>query len=95
MDCNPVANFIIAPPFYVDGINKLADDNNYMRFDLWPLLKGLDDSVDVHKHGSMLPNSKQAIGDHSQNVQAGGRTTRSSKQKLADTSLSGHPPLSG
>jgi hypothetical protein len=95
VECNADANIIIPPPFYVEDIRKLADDNNYLRFGLWPLLKGLVDSFDVHKHGSVLPNSKQAIGDHSQNVQAGGRTTRSSKLKLADTSLSGHPPLSG
>ena len=95
VDCNRDANIIIPPPFYVEQITKLVDDNNYLRFGLWPILKGLGDSLDVQKHGSVLPNTKQAIGDHSRNVHAGGRTTRSSKMKPADTSLSGHPPLSG
>jgi hypothetical protein len=79
----------------VEDLTKLADDNNYLRFGLWPLLEGLGDSIDVHKHGSVLPNTKEATGDQSGNVQAGGRTTRSSKMKLADTFLTGHPPLSG
>ena len=95
VDCNPAANIIMPPAFYVEDITKLADDNNYLRFGLWPILKGVVGSVDVHQHGSVLPNTKQAIGDTSRNVQAGGRTTRSSKMKLPDTSLSGHPPLLG
>ena len=95
VECNRDANIIIPPPFYVEDLTKLADDNNYLRCGLWPLLEGLGDSIDVHKHGSVLPNTKEATGDQSRNVQAGGRTTRSSKMKLGDTFLTGHPPLSG
>ena len=95
VECNPVANFIIPPPFYVDGINKLADDNNYLRHELWPILKGLVDSHDVHNHASVLPNTQPTIADHSRSEHTGGRTTRSSKMKLPETSLSGHPPMSG
>ena len=95
VDCNPPANIINPPAFYVEDMTKLADDNNYLRFGLWPILEGLLGSVDVHVHGSVLPHKKQAIGEHSRNVPAGGRTTRSSKMKLPDTTLSGHPPLAG
>jgi hypothetical protein len=95
VDCNPEANIIIPPTFYVEDITKIADDNNYLRCGLWPILQGLVGSVDVHQQGSVLPNTKKAIGDTLQNVHAGGRTTRSSKMKLSETSLSGHPPLSG
>jgi hypothetical protein len=58
VDCNPIANIIIPPAFYVEDITKLAYDNNYMRFGLWPILKGLVGSLDVHQHGSVLPNTK-------------------------------------
>ena len=95
VDCNPVANIIIPPPFYVEGMTKLADDNNYLRKDLWPLLKGLVGNIDVHKFRSVLPKTKQAVGEEVQNVHAVGRTTRSSKMKLSNTSMSGHPKLSG
>ena len=95
VDCNPIANIIIPPAFYVEDMRKLADDNSYLRYGLWPILKGLVGSPNVNQRGSVLPNTKQAIGDHSRNEQAGGRTTRSSKMKLPEQSLSGHPPLSG
>ena len=80
MDCNPEANIIIPPAFYVEDITKLADDNNYLRCGLWPILQGLVGSVDVHQQGSVLPNTKQAIGDTSQNVHAGGRSTLSTSE---------------
>ena len=95
VECNRDANIIIPSPFYVEDLTKLADDNNYLRSGFWPLLEVLCDSLDVQKHGSVLHNTKQAIGDQSRNVHVGGRTTRSSKMKLADTSFTGHPPLSG
>ena len=80
VDCNPEANIIIPPAFYVEDITKLADDNNYLRCGLWPILQGLVGSVDVHQQGSVLPNTKQAIGDTSQNVHAGGRSTLSTSE---------------
>ena len=78
VDYNPIANITIPHAFYVEDITKLTDDNNYLRFGLWPILKGLVGSHDVHQHGSLLPNTKQAIGDHLRNVHTGGRTTKSS-----------------
>jgi hypothetical protein len=95
VDCNPVGNIIIPPSFYVENLTKLADDHNYLRKDLWPILERLCDSLDIHQFCSVLPDIKQATGDHSRNQLAVGRTTRSSKMKLANTNLSGKSKLSG
>ena len=44
----------------------------------------------------MLLDTKRVVGDHVQNLHVlVGRTTRSSKIKLSNTNLSGHPKLSG
>ena len=95
VDCNPVENIIIPPSFYVDSMTTLGDDNNYLRLHLWPLLKGLVRSLDVHQCRNRLPNNKQAIGDHARNLHAEGRTTRSSKMKQPAIKLSGQPEVSG
>ena len=95
VDCNPVDNVIIPPAFYVQNMTKLADDHNYLRSHLWPLLKGLVNSVDVRQFRSVLPKSKQAIGDQSQSLHAGARTTRRSKMKLPATNLSAEPQMTG
>ena len=81
--------------FYVDSMTTLGDDNNYLRLHLWPLLKGLVRSLDVHQCRNRLPNNKQAIGDHARNLHAEGRTTRSSKMKQPAIKLSGQPEVSG
>ena len=47
VECNPLANIIILPAFYVENMTKLADDKNYLRKHLWPLLEGLVGSHDV------------------------------------------------
>ena len=39
VDCNPAANIIVPPAFYVEEMTKLADDNKYLRLHLWPLSK--------------------------------------------------------
>lgn len=94
VDCNPVVNIIIPPPFYVENMLKLAYDNNDLRMHLWPLLECLDVCFNVHQFCSMLFDTKQAVGDHSQNLHAVGRTTRSSKMKVSNTIMSDNPKLS-
>jgi hypothetical protein len=39
--CNPDANVLINPPFYVKWIRSLADDKDYLKCYLWPLLEAL------------------------------------------------------
>ena len=95
VDCNPNAHIIIPPAFYVENMKELANDNNYFRKHLWPLLERLVRSLDVHQIHSMLPDTKQAVWDHFRNVHAVGRTTQSSKIKFSNTNLSGNSKLSG
>ena len=45
--CNPLAKVIISKPFYVAQMTKLADDNNYLKDILWPMLEQLSDSTDI------------------------------------------------
>ena len=49
VDCNPIANIIIPPAFYVEDLKKLADDKNYLRQNLWPLLESLAGSPNVQQ----------------------------------------------
>lgn len=95
VDCNPNANVIIPPAFYVENMAKLADDNHYLRKQLWPILEHLGASDDVHQFRSLLLDIQQAGGDESENLQAAGRTTRSSKIKVSSNKLSGNCKESG
>jgi hypothetical protein len=36
--CNPRANIITPNAFYVEHLQKLGDDKNYLKSTLWPLL---------------------------------------------------------
>ena len=95
VECNPHTNIIIPPAFFVGNMTMLADDNNYLRKHLWPLLQRLGGSADVHQFRSVLPDTQLGAGDQSRNVQAVGRTTRSSKIKVSDINLSGNCKVSG
>ena len=95
VECNPVANIIIPPAFYVENMTNLADDNNYLTKQLWPLLEQLLGSLDVHQFRSVLSDNKQGAGDHCGNVPAVGRTTRSSKMKVSNIHVSCNSKLAG
>ena len=45
--CNPPANVVLSKPFYLAQMTKLADDNNYLKDILWPMLQQLADSEDI------------------------------------------------
>ena len=94
VDCNPVANIIIPPAFNVENMTKLANDKNYLRKHLWPLLKGLVGSLDVQHFCSVCHDTKHTVGDVP-NVHVVGRTTRRAKMKHSKPNLSGQPKLSG
>ena len=94
VDCNPIANIVIPPSFYVENLRKLADDKNYLRLNLWPLLESLAGSPDVQQFRGVLPAT--SIGDPDVNtLHAAGRTTRSSALKHPNSPMSGLPNLSG
>jgi hypothetical protein len=93
VNCNPVANIIIPPAFYVENLKKLADDKNYLKHLLWPLLEGLAGSPDVQQFRSVLP---AALGVAVVPIpHAAGRATRSSKMKPTNSENSLHPKLAG
>ena len=49
VSCNPSANVVISSPFYVAKLGKLANDNNFLRSNLWPLLQTFQLSADINK----------------------------------------------
>ena len=93
VNCNPVANIIIPPAFNVENIKKLADDKNYLRHFLWPLLEKLAGSPNVQQFRSVLP-ATPGVADVT-NSHAAGRATRSSRMNHPHLDMSLHPKLSG
>jgi hypothetical protein len=55
--CNPSANVIIPTPFYVQHMEKLEEDRNYLKYSLWPLLEGFFASKDIQQFRSFYPQS--------------------------------------
>lgn len=55
VQCNPEANVIISTPFYVKWMCSLADDKEYLKRYLWPLLEALHSSADVADFRSKFP----------------------------------------
>ena len=41
VECNPRANVIVPPSFYVANMKELAEDNEYLKLQLWPCLEAL------------------------------------------------------
>jgi hypothetical protein len=54
---NPNANVIISTPFYVQHMEKLEEDINYLKCSLWPLLEGFFASKDIQQFRSFYPQS--------------------------------------
>ena len=54
VSCNPAANVVINKPFYVAPLAKLADDNEYLKVELWPMLEELCDSADISHFRSRI-----------------------------------------
>jgi hypothetical protein len=59
--CNPISNVVAAKAFYVEYLQKLGDDKNYLKGTLWPLLQALFDTDDVEEFHSRLPHSTTAF----------------------------------
>ena len=57
MACNPRSNIIILCSFYVEQLKKLADDKNYLKSRLWPMLQGLFDAANVQEFNREFPHS--------------------------------------
>ena len=94
VDCNPIANIVIPPAFYVENLRKLADDKHYLRHNLWPLLETLASSPDVQQFRGVLP-AKSIGGTDATTSHAAGRTTRSSTLNHPNSHMLGHPNLAG
>ena len=47
VDCNPQANVIVPPSFYVANMKDVAEDNEYLKLKFWPALGGLYTHQDV------------------------------------------------
>ena len=92
VDCNPIANIIIPPAFYVENMKKLGNDKNYLRQNLWPLLESLAGSPDVQQFRGVLPATSIGVTDPT-TLHAAGRTTRSSTLD-PNSNMLGHPNLS-
>jgi hypothetical protein len=70
VSCNPEANVVITKAFYVADFAKLADDNNYLKSTLWPLLEALytaTDVTDLHsQNATLLQNNRTEEHDLTQ-----------------------------
>jgi hypothetical protein len=53
--CNPRANIITPNAFYVEHLQKLGDDKNYLKSTLWPLLQDFFDADDVEEFRRDFP----------------------------------------
>ena len=93
VNCNPVANIIIPSAFEVENMKKLADERNYLRHLLWPLLESLAGSPNVQEFRSVLP-ATPGVADVT-NTHAAGRATRSSRKNHPQSDLKLHAKLSG
>ena len=62
VECNPQANVIVPPPFYVANMKDLAEDNDYMKLRLWPALQGLHMHQDLASFKSTLNVSGMLAG---------------------------------
>jgi hypothetical protein len=50
-------NIILILPFYVEKLEKLEDDNNYLNSAVWPMLEAFVNSVDVEDFHCTIPHS--------------------------------------
>lgn len=60
--CNPKANVIVPPSFYVANLKDLGEDNEYLKHILWPALQGLHGHQDVGTFWSSLHVSGLTAG---------------------------------
>jgi hypothetical protein len=55
VDYNLRANVINPTSFYVEKLQRLGDDINYLKSTLWPLILGLSTSADIEDFSSRFP----------------------------------------
>ena len=49
VSCNPSSNVVISSPFYVAELDKLADDKNFLKSTLWPVLETFESATGTNK----------------------------------------------
>jgi hypothetical protein len=62
VDCNPQWNVIVPPPFYVEHLQDLSDDKEYLRKNLWPALELLYSHEDLGSFWSSVNLSAMPAG---------------------------------
>jgi hypothetical protein len=55
--CNLKSNIILILPFYVEKLEKLEDDNNYLNSAVWPMLEAFVNFVDIEDFRCTFPHS--------------------------------------
>jgi hypothetical protein len=55
---NPAPNLIVPTAFYVAEVQKLGDDNAFLRICLWPTLQALYRSEDIEQFRERYPESE-------------------------------------
>ena len=87
VDCNPPANVIVPPSFYVANMKDLAMNNEYLKVILWPTLEGLYAAQDVASfwstyHVSRLQARVSKIKQFSLNMASHGPCTPTADSRL-------------
>ena len=63
VSCNPSSNVIISSPFYVAELDKLADDKNFLKSTLWPVLETFESAIGTDEFRSRSLGIPQNTGN--------------------------------
>ena len=64
--CNPSSNVVISSPFYVAELDKLADDKNFLKSTLWPVLETFESTTGTDEFQSRSLGIPRNIGNEGQ-----------------------------
>ena len=62
VSCNPSSNVLISSPFYVAELDKLADDKNFLKSTLWPVLETFESATGTDEFRSRSLGIPQNTG---------------------------------
>jgi hypothetical protein len=77
--CNPMSNIIAPNPFYMEHLQKLGEDKNYLKSTLWPMLQAFFDVDNVYDFCRQFPPSAP-VSDN---------TKRAQREKLLASHING------
>jgi hypothetical protein len=87
VECNPEANVICPPSFYVANMTEIAEDNEYLKQELWPALEVLYLHHDVKSFWSTVTGSSMQAGVCQVNPYSRAMASRRACTEHADTRL--------